>query len=46
VISGGDLDAVMREIGEHGDRAFLNELPAPPAEPETQPASATAARKP
>jgi DNA-binding GntR family transcriptional regulator len=46
VISSGDLDAVMREIGEHGDRAFLNELPAPPAEPEAQPGSATAARKP
>jgi DNA-binding FadR family transcriptional regulator len=46
VISSSDLDAVMREIGEHGNRAFLNELAAPPAEREGQPGSTAAARKP
>jgi DNA-binding GntR family transcriptional regulator len=46
VISSGDLDAVMREIREHGDRAFLNQLAAAPAQPRAQPGSMTAASKP
>ena len=48
LIASGDLDAVRREIEEHGDRAFLSELAAPPAAPEagTRGGSATAASEP